>query len=523
MSVQFQHPLYDKHLPKWRRCRDAAEGQDAVHEAGGEYLPKLKDQTDDDYKAYRNRAVFFNATWRTISGLVGMLFRKPPKVEAPGITAALLETVTSDGQPFDIFARGVVEECLKVGRVGVLVDYPVVDTTQMTQADAELMNLRPTLATYQAENIINWRQAVIANVQVLTMVVLVETDEEVVDEFESKQVKQYRVLDLTEVKGEDGSTALAYRIRIFRINEQTKAEQQVGEDVFPLMGGAYIPFIPFYFLASDDTCVEPDDPPLIDLVDLNLSHYRTTADYEHGCHFTGLPTGYIAGYSKQEGEKIYLGSQAMLIFPDPNVTVGFLEFSGNGLSSLRENLDRKEAQMIVLGARMLEQQKKAVESAEAAGIHRAGENSILADVAKAISLGLTAAMQTFSDWAGASGEVTVELNRDFFPRPMSPQELSSLVLSWQQGAISPQTLFENLQDGQIIADGVTFEEEQERINNQIMGGQPTGDEPPLPPAKETAEDETKKSEPIVIQFNRGSGKRTVTGPNGQQYIIEESA
>jgi hypothetical protein len=462
MSVRTQHKQYQKYIGKWKRCRDVAEGQDAVHEAGTDYLPKLKVQTDEDYRAYRNRAPFFNATWRTISGLTGMLFRKPPKIESPAVTANLLTTVTEDGQPVGIFARNVVEECLKVGRVGVLVDYPTVDISTMTQADAAALNLRPTMAAYYAESIINWKTQVIANQRVLTMVVLEEESEEEKDEFESECETRFRVLDL--VKGE---VSMLYRVRLFKSDEQTKTDIQIGDDLFPLMNGAPMNFIPFYFLSADDTGVEPDDPPLIDLVDLNLSHYRTTADYEHGCHFTGLPTGYIAGYTKQEGEKIYLGSQTMLIFPDPTVTVGFLEFSGAGLGSLQTNLERKESQMAVLGARMLEAQKRAQESAEAAGIHRAGENSILADVAQAISLGMTAALQTFSDWAGGNGAVNFELNRDFFPRAMTAQELTGLVGSWQQGAISPETLFANLQAGQIIAEGTTFEEEQVRIANQL--------------------------------------------------------
>lgn len=473
MSVQSTHPLYDIYLPKWKRCRDVSEGQDSVHAAGISYLPKLKDQTDDDYKAYMARAVLYNATWRTISGLAGMLFRKPPKIEAPEATKALLETVTDEGQPIGIFAREVVEECLMVGRTGVLVDYPTVTDASLTKADAAMLNLRPVMSVYRAENILNWKRQVIANQRVLAMVVLQE--DEVVsdpkDEFACTTERRYRVLDLVTAGG-----AMKCRVRLYELDGTSKKERQIGSDMFPVMGGKHLPFIPFYFLSSDDTGADPDDPPLIDLVDLNLSHYRTTADYEHGCHFTGLPTGWIAGYQKQEGESIYLGSQKMLIFPDPNAKVGFLEFTGTGLGALRENLDRKEVQMAVLGARMLEVQKKAVESAEAAGIHRAGENSLLADIAQAISLGMTAALNTFSAWAGGEGAVTFELNRDFFPRYMSPQELSALVLSWQQGAISKQTLFTNLQAGQIIAEGATFEEEEVRINDQLLTAPTTADE-----------------------------------------------
>jgi hypothetical protein len=468
MTVRATHRQYDTYLPKWQRCRDAASGQDAIYAGQTNYLPKLKDQTDEDYLAYMKRATFFNATWRTISCLAGMLFRKPPKIEAPAVTSAMLATVTEDGQPIGIFAREVVEECLKVGRLGILVDYPPVDVSQITQADAMLLNLRPTMAVYRTETIINWKTQVIANQRILTMIVLTEEHEEPTDEFESTCEDRYRVLDLVEAKNDDGSTSLAYRVRIFKSEETTKADVQIGDDLFPLINGTKMQFIPFYFLSADDTSIEPDDPPLIDLVDLNISHYRVTADYEHGCHFTGLPTGYICGYQKEEGQKIYLGSQSMLIFPDPTTKVDFLEFSGAGLGELQFNLSRKEQQMAVLGARMLEAQKRAAESAEAAGIHRAGENSMLADVAQAIGLGMTAALQTFSDWAGGNGVVSFELNRDFFPRVMSPEELSSLVASWQQGAISKQTLFEQLQAGQIIAEGTTFEEEEVKINDQLI-------------------------------------------------------
>ena len=31
-------------------------------------------------------------------------------------------------------------------------------------------------------------------------------------------------------------------------------------------------------------------PPLNDLADVNLSHYRGYADHKHGLHFTALPT-----------------------------------------------------------------------------------------------------------------------------------------------------------------------------------------------------------------------------------------
>jgi hypothetical protein len=59
-----------------------------------------------------------------------------------------------------------------------------------------------------------------------------------------------------------------------------------------------------------------------------------SADYEHGCHFTGLPTPWIAGYQAADPEKpdtFYIGSTAAWTFGDPNAKCGYLEFSGGGL------------------------------------------------------------------------------------------------------------------------------------------------------------------------------------------------
>jgi len=459
MGVETTNPEYDKFASKWKRCRDAAEGQDAIHEAGELYLPRLKDQDWDDYSAYKTRAGFFNATWRTIAGLQGMLFRKPPVVTVPASVEPLLDSVSEDAQPLQIFALEAVEECLTVGRAGILVDYPVVAEEGVTQADAILRNLRPTLSLYETESIVNWKKETITSQEVLTRVVLKE-DRTVVDpddEFSKKMEPIYRVLDL--VSG-------VYRVRLFVLSS-ADGEQfvQEGEDLFPKMNNQPLDFIPFYFLGVDDAEACPDDPPLIDLVDLNLSHYRTNADYEHGCHFTGLPTGWITGHTMEQGEKIYLGSQNMLVFPSPDTKLAFLEFSGAGLKCLSDNLERKERQMAILGARMLESQKKAAEATDTAMLHRAGEASLLASMAQSISISMQKALQVFSDWAGGSGEVNFELNRDFFPTTMDSAQLMALVQSWQYGAISKETLFENLKQAEIVSDNKTFEDQEVEIAN----------------------------------------------------------
>lgn len=472
MPVNTKHPQYERMAGKWKRCRDVADGQDAVHLAGEAYLPKLKDQLSEDYEAYKRRALFYNATWRTIAGLNGMLFRKPMTVEAPASVVPLLDDVTMMGVPFQIFSEGVGEEALKVGRLGVLVDYPRADTTGMTMADAQRMKLRPCMQMYTAESIINWRVERVNDVPRLALVVLCETEMVQEDAFKQKAETRYRVLSL-----EDG----AYTVSVYKV-ELDKDVLLEGPFV-PLMNGRPLDYIPFAFIGADDCTPEVDEPPLIDLVNVNLSHYRTTADLEHGAHFTGLPTAWIAGHTPAtdaagNAEKLYIGSAAAWIFKDPTAKAEYLEFKGEGLGALEKLLDRKERQMAILGARMLEQQKKAAETAESQSIFRKGEESALAATSQVVSLGLTRVLEWFSAWAGAAGECKAELNRDFFPQPMTAPMLTALVSAWQMGAMSDQTLFENLQRGEVVRQGKTLEEEQKEIQESApkLAPQPGADE-----------------------------------------------
>lgn len=455
-QVSKTHPEYDAMAVKWQRCRDAVAGNDAVKAAGTRDLPALKDQSTDDYEAYKTRAKWFGATWRTIQVLNGMLFRRPPVIDAPESVAALLDDVTMSGISFITFAQQIAMETLTVGRVGILVDYPSQSTEGMTAAEAAKLNLRPLMQRYGAENIINWKTAWIGNKTVLTLVVLTEDAALEGNEFEHKTETRYRVLDL------QGG---AYRVRVFRIDDKGE-DEQVGGDIFPVMSGKPLDFIPFFFLGVDDTTPNPDLPPLIDIVDLNFDHYRMSADHKHGLHFTGLPTGVITGYRPEnESEKLYVGAAHFLVLPDPQAKAYFLEYTGQGLSAIVEELERTEQQMAVLGARLLTAEKKATETSQTAQIHRAGESSVLSSIASTISRALTMALTLFSKWAGSDVECKVELNQEFLPPEMTPQELSELLRGWQMGApgLSDQGLFDILQKREVIASDVTLEEEQARI------------------------------------------------------------
>ena len=458
MAVDDQHTQYVKFLPQWNILRDVISGQEAIHSKKEKYLPKLSGQDTDEYNAYLTRALFYGATSRTLDGLSGMIFRKPPIIELPVGADDIKNDITLNGLSLHGFLEQIVDDIIAVGRCGILVDHPDTAELNITLADAQTNNIRPFLKHYKTESIINWKTSQINNATVLSEVRLTEVVEELSDEeFESTTVQQIRVLDLNEFG--------VYRQRIFRKNSKRNKWEQFGDDIFPLINGKYMTSIPFFFVGVKNGLPDVEKPPLIDLANANISHYKTTADLEHGAHFTALPTAVISGYiaEEAESEEYRIGSATAWVFSNPDTKVEYLEFKGQGLQSLENRLKVKEEYMAFLGARMLSPDKKAVETAETASIHRMGENSILASISQSISQTIETALKVLLEWAKITGDVKVELNRDFMPTIMSPQQLIALMQLWQSGGIAFEDLIDNLKRGEILDDDRTVEDIQSEI------------------------------------------------------------
>ena len=122
MPVESTAPQYEALAPAWQKCRDAYEGQEAIIARGSEYVAPLDTQTPSEYVAYLRRGLYFNATARTVQGMVGASFRRPPSIEA-GAAEDLLADATLTDLPFDSLAKQAMREVLIVGRFGLLCDY----------------------------------------------------------------------------------------------------------------------------------------------------------------------------------------------------------------------------------------------------------------------------------------------------------------------------------------------------------------------------------------------------------------
>jgi len=367
MPITDKHTEYEDYQAQWRRVRDCIAGEDAVKGSTTMHLPKPENMLPDQYEAYITRAMFYGATGRTLAGLSGAVFRKRPFVQVPDRLREALYNITLTGVPFDTFSQRAVEETLAMGRYGVLVDRPPEEEG------------RAYLRGYPAESITNWRTVATNGSEKLEQIILSEKAFRVNDDgFGTESYERYRVLELDE----EGY----YRVRVF-VEGRDIDTYNLVEEYTPTKRGERLDYIPFQFFGPTDLSPSVEKSPLIDLANVNISHYRTSADLEQGNYLTSQPTPYITGMRADQMGDFPIGSGAMWLLPE-GAQAGMLEYKGAGLSYLENSLSRKQGMMAQLGARLLEDQKRAVEAADTVRLRSSGESSVLANLANSCSMGL---------------------------------------------------------------------------------------------------------------------------------------
>ena len=474
MPANSTHPDYDANLIAWQRARDVIAGEDAVKAAGIRYLPRLDSQTDDEYAAYKTRTSFFNATARTADGFVGLIFRREPTFKLPdagnGVGRALdafVEDADMRGTSLASYAKNVTTEVIAVGRAGTLVDWE------------EVAEKRAFAVMYAAEQIINWHSERVNGRNVLTLVVLKEVSlkpGQEMDGFQPETVEQLRVLKLVPdtPTNPDGKQSWSYQVEIWQQENKAangskrkrgKVEWTKIETRTPLRLGKPLPLIPFVFHGPRHFLPDVDKLPLEDIIVVNLDHYRLNADYKHGLHFTALPTAWVSGFDKSSSLRI--GSSTAWVAETPGATAGFLEFTGQGLTTFERAMDRDEQLMAVLGSRMLEAQKRVGETAASIELRQSGENSVLSGVSLSVSDSLTHVLSWVYWWnsteatpeAIGDDAVLITLNTDFSVKGMASDQITSIVSAWQAGAISRDTMFDLFRKGEVLPVGRSNDEE----------------------------------------------------------------
>jgi hypothetical protein len=471
MPASDQHPDYSKSLPVWQKTRDATEGSPAIKartqggeseslwgKAGTRYLPppNASDTTAENsarYDSYLTRANYVNFTGWTLEGMLGMVYKRPIKFEAdPGLTY-IEEDSTGGGLTLEQFSKDVVADVLMTGRYGVLVDYP--QTGQgLTQAQVEALNLRANMLPYEAEAIINWRTEMIGGVKKLVLLVLAEEHEKYAnDGFSFEMVTYHRVLSLVE--------------GVYTQSLYDEEDIQIGESMVPTKAdGSTWDEIPFSFVGSRNNDETIDKGPLSDLADVNIAHYRNSADFEESSFMVGQPTPWAAGLSQSWVDEVMksgvtIGSRAFVLLPEGG-SAGLMQANENQMPS--KGMGVKEDQMVKIGARII-QDSTGEETAEAARIRFGGQNSQLATIVGNVEAAVVRSLGFAAEFMGSGDKVEFELNKQFYDPSIDPQLIIAGIQMVDRGLIAESDFRGKLRESGFIKHDRTDEDIEAETGN----------------------------------------------------------
>ncbi len=472
----------------WCLIGDCVAGQEAVKKAGEKYLPKPTAEKDVDYankryKAYVTRAVFYNVTGRTLEGLVGQVFSKESSIDLPGELERYEPDLDGAGTPLEQQAKNTLKAALAFGHCGLLSDFPTIEEGRIvTKADIEDLRIRPRVLLVQPEHIINWRVSVVGGETLLSLVVIEEQAIVKDDGFEFKTEPRWREIRLVPIDA--GGVQFATQVTLWRKKDNPTGEDDKFEvlEGYPVTlldhKGGFIDRIPFEFVGATNNEPQIDKAPLLDLADLNIAHYRNSADYEEGVFITGQDQLVLVGLEQEWVNKnfkggVKLGSRAAIPLPK-DADAKLLHAEPNNIAA--EAMKHKEEQMKALGAKLIEP-KATKGTATEALIEESSESSVLSSATKNVSAAYQKALYHASRFVGEVDpeKIEFELNSDFAAAMASPAERAQIIAEYQSGLISFEEAREQLRKA-----GIAYQDDKvvKILNEQtILPAEPgSGDE-----------------------------------------------
>ena len=336
------------------------------------------------------------------------------------------------------------------GHSAILVDFPAA-TGARNLAEERAMGRRPYFVHVDAPQIWGWRKDATNR---LTQIRIHDYEYRPLNEFGEEQVEVMRVI-------------YPGRYDLYTLGRSTETVDLTES------GGFSLDTIPVVTIYGNRRGVLIYQPPLLDISNLNITHYQRQSDLIHALHIAAMPTLVLEGYSQDSSEATIGVNYALGM--EPGHKAYYVQSDATSFEAQMAELQSLEAQMSTLGITKLFGQKFVAESAEAKRIDQAQANSVLSIISQELESCLNQAFAFAAQYVGMEPPV-ITIDRDFDYYRLIGQDIAVLAQLNESGKISDTTLLEVLRRGEILPDNMDIKDELELLS--------TSNQPPTVPEPE---------------------------------------
>jgi hypothetical protein len=419
-------------MPDWGVMAAVTRGTNYIRDLSETYLPQEPREDEDAYSTRVDRSVLSPYTSRLIETAAGAILRKPIHIEGDQYWLDLAQDIDGLGSSINEYARRALVSSLTYGHSAILVDYPAAMGAR-NLAEERAMGRRPYFVHVDAPQIWGWRKE--GGTNRLLQVRIHDYDVRPINDFGEEQIEQMRVI-------------YPGRYDLYTLG------QEVVE--FTASGGYSLDEIPLVPIYSNRRGLLISQPPLLDIANLNITHYQRQADLIHALHIAAMPTLVLEGWDDTTGSATMGVNYAIAM--QPGNKAYYVQADATSFDAQMAELESLASQMSTLGVTKLFGQKFVAESAEAKRIDQAQSNSVLSIISQELESALNQAFAFAAQYVGMEPpEITID--RDFDYYRLIGQDVSVLAQLNQMGKISDGMLLEILRRGEILPDTVKIEEE----------------------------------------------------------------
>jgi hypothetical protein len=421
----------------WEPVRACLEGTSYLRANSHRYLPQQPRELDDAYKGRVSRSVFSPYFGRVVRTAVGLILRKPIRLEGGDQTFWDAWRLDCDRQGTDLdeFTRNQLFNSIAWGHSSWMVDFPDAREirTLKDQLDAQL---KPYFVQVDPWSVIGWRQD---------------------PRKDAGKLQQVRIKEVVSVpKGRFGNE-YKNRVRVLEPGNWEVWEEVNDSKKWAIVeqGNTSLGYIPMVTTYSNKIGTLFSKPPLMEIAHLNLTHYARHADLIHALHIASQPMLVLKGWDDQS-DPVGLSVNNALVLP-PDGDAMYVEPASSAFDAQRAELEALVEEMSSLGIAVLTKQKNVAESGLSKTLDRVDANSMLSIISKDLEQTLQIAIDMAAEYAGIQAPQVV-IDRDFQTDPMQGQDITAINTMFTSGLLDQQTALELLRRGEVLPDEMNPEE-----------------------------------------------------------------
>lgn len=445
---------YEVMKPKWDRINAVLGGLDSMRAAGKSLLPQHDRESHANYAERLYRARLVNWSELTLDSLVGRPFSDPLKLSEAGTSklGQYISNIDLMGNDLTTFAREVFKCGVAKAMCHVLVEFPRLEEgTRRTLADDREQNLRPYLVKINPEAVIFMDAKIVDGREVLTEVRIAE---EHLERVGFAQVLRQRIRVIT-----------PGQVEVYEYDDKKTPEwYKIESYTYDL---DFIPLVTFY---AERECLGVGNPPIMDLVDLNIAHWQSSSDQVQILTVCRFPL--LAGSGVSDEDNIEVGPKTFIKLSDPAGRIYYVEHTGAAIKSGQDDLETLEKQMAGYGAQFL-LRRPGRETATARALDSAEATSALTDMTIRFINAMEHVLKYMLVWEGDTETDTdgwIILPVEFGPETVEVADLQTLEAARARGDISRETYWAELKRRGILADSFSAVDEARYIEDEMALG-----------------------------------------------------